>query len=134
MEKNKVLTNAFTWLFIGLLVCFGTSFLGTLNESLFLLIYGSFNGYSYWLWFLAEIIIAIVLTVRIRKMAPTTAKILYLLYTALTGISLTGIFYVYTASSLAIVFLATALTFGIFAFIGKTTKIDLFTRRQCNIY
>jgi FtsH-binding integral membrane protein len=48
-----------------------------------------------------------------------------LVYTALTGLSLTGIFVVYTASSLAFVFLSAAIIFGIFAIIGKTTDIDL---------
>ncbi len=125
MEKNKVLTNAFTWLFIGLLTCFGVSFLSTFSETILMLVYGSFGGYGYLVWCIAEIVIAIILTARIRHLKPITAKILYLLYAVITGLSLTGIFIVYTASSLAFVFLATAIIFGVFAIIGKTTNIDL---------
>jgi len=125
MEKNKVLTNAFTWLFIGLLTCFGVSFISTFSEPLLMLVYGSFGGYGYLIWCVAEIIIAIILTARIRSLKPITAKILYILYAIITGLSLTGLFIVYTASSLAFVFLATAIIFGVFAIIGKTTNIDL---------
>lgn len=125
MNKNEVLTNAFTWLFIGLLVCFGVSFASTWSYDIIYLVYGSLGGYGYLVFALVEIVVAIVLLARIRSLSPTTAKILYLLYTALTGLSLTGIFIVYTASSLVFVFLATAIIFGIFALIGKTTKMDL---------
>ena len=58
-------------------------------------------------------------------MPPMLARILYIIYTAITGLSLTGIFYIYTAASISYVFLATAAIFGTFAIIGKTTKIDL---------
>lgn len=125
MEKNKILSDAFMWLFIGLLTCFGISYVTTLDMNVFASIYGAFGGYSYLIFAILEIVLAIVLSVRITKMKPTTAKLLYIAYCILTGLSLTGIFVVYTASSLTFVFLATAIIFGIFAFIGKTTKVDL---------
>lgn len=125
MKKNDVLVSAFSWMFIGLLICFGISLLTSINETVMLSIYGAFGGYGYLIYTILELVIAIVLMVRIHKLNPTTAKILYLLYTALTGLSLTGIFLVYTSSSITYVFLATSLIFGIFAIIGKTTNIDL---------
>lgn len=125
MEKNNILTSAFSWLFIGLLVCFTVSWITTFNEDLALMIFGAFNGYGYLIYLVLELVIAFILILRIQRLKPLTAKILYLLYTALTGLSLTGIFVVYTASSLAFVFLTAAVIFGIFAIIGKTTKIDL---------
>lgn len=125
MEKNKVLTNAFAWLFIGLLLCFGVSFVSTYSREMLFLIYAPFGLNGFYIWLIIEVVVALILTFRIRKMKPLTAKILYLLYCGLTGISLTGIFLYYTASSLAFVFLATALTFGIFALIGRYTKLNL---------
>ncbi len=125
MEKKDVLVSAFTWLFIGLLVCFGVSLITTYNEDIALTIFGAFGGYGYLVYLVLELIVAFVLILRIYKLKPLTAKILYLAYTALTGLSLTGIFAVYTTSSLTFVFLATALIFGVFAIIGKTTNIDL---------
>ncbi len=125
MNKNKVLTESFLWLFIGLLICFGVSITATYSPQMMYLIYAPFGMNGFYLWLIVEIVVALILTLRIRKMSSLTAKILYLLYCVLTGISLTGIFLYYTASSIAFVFLATAITFGLFALIGKFTKIDL---------
>lgn len=125
MNKKDILTQTFTWLFVGLLVCFGVSLLTSLSLPIYMAVYGAFGGYGYLIYAIVEIVVAIILIVRIKKLKPLTAKILYLLYAALTGLSLTGIFMVYTASSITFVFLATAIVFGIFAFIGKTTDIDL---------
>lgn len=123
--NNKILSNAFNWLCIGLLICFITSYVATLNETIFHLVYLSFNGLSYLIYLIAELILAVVLVIRIRKMSNTTAKILYIAYTLLTGLSLGGIFLIYTGSSIAFIFLVTSILFGIFAIIGKKNKIDL---------
>lgn len=125
MEKNSVLADAFKWLFIGLLVCFGVSYFATSSNEMIKLVYGSFDGMGYVLLLIAELVAAVVLSIFIRKISPLVAKLLYLLYTALTGLSISGIFIVYTQSSIAFVFLATALIFGAFALIGKYSKIDL---------
>lgn len=125
MNKNKILSNAFSWLFLGLLICFITSYVTTLNESTISLVYLSFNGLSYLVYLIAEIVIAILLSFCIHKLPPLIAKILYIVYTGITGLSLSGIFLVYTSSSIAVIFLITSILFGIFAVIGKVTKIDL---------
>lgn len=125
MEKNKVLSSAFGWLFIGLALCFITSYVTTLNETIFIKVYGLFGGFGYLVYAIAELILAIVLATQIRKMSPVTAKILYLLYTVLTGLSISGLVMFYTGASVAFIFLVTALLFGIFAFIGKHTTLDL---------
>lgn len=125
MAKKNTLVSAFTWLFIGLLICFGISWITTFNEELQVTIFGAFGGYGYLVYLVLELVVAFILILRIHKLKPLTAKILYIAYTALTGLSLTGIFTVYTSSSLAFVFLAAAIIFGAFAIIGKTTSIDL---------
>lgn len=125
MDNKKILSSAFGWLFIGLLICFGISWITSYNEDLTLAVFGAFGGYGYWIYLILELVVAIALIARISKMKPLTAKILYLLYTALTGLSLTGLFVVYTTSSIAFVFLAASIIFGVFAIIGKTTNIDL---------
>ena len=107
------------------MVCFCVSYVSTVDMSLSLQIYSGFHGYAYIIFFIAELAIAFSLSLFIRKLNPIVAKILYLVYCGFTGFSLTGIFIVYTVSSLVYVFLVTALLFGIFAAIGKFTKIDL---------
>lgn len=125
MNNNNVLVNAFMWLFIGLMVCFGVSYFSTLSVDIFMSIYSGFHGYAYIIFLVAELVIAFSFHLMIRKLSPIVAKTLYLLYCGLTGLSLTGVFVVYTSSSICFVFLVTALIFGIFALIGKYTKIDL---------
>lgn len=123
--KNNILSNAFLWLFIGLMVCFGVSYISTFNIQIATSIYAGFHGYAYLIFFISELAIAFILSSLIRKINPLLAKLLYLIYCGLTGLSLTGIFIVYTSSALCYIFLVTAIIFAIFAAIGKYTKIDL---------
>ncbi len=120
--KNKVISDTFKWLFIGLLVCFGISYYVSTSNEMLNLIYGNNKIMIY---IVLELGLCIALSLFIAKLNPIVAAILYLLYTSLTGLSLTGIFIVYTHSSIAVVFLVTAIIFGLFAFLGKTTNIDL---------
>ena len=50
---------------------------------------------------------------------------IFLLYSTLTGISLSTIFAIYSTSSIATTFFISSLTFGIMALTGYTTKTDL---------
>jgi len=120
--KNEFLSKVFMNLFTGLLVTFLTGYVisTNINATIFFC-----TGAMPWILSIAEIIIAIVLPIRIHKLSNTTAKILYLLYAALTGLAFTAIFIYYQISSIIWIFLVTSLLFGIFALIGKTTKIDL---------
>ena len=120
--KNKVISDTFKWLFVGLLLCFGISYYVSTSNEMLNLIYGNNKIMIY---IVLELGLCIALSLFIAKLNPIVATILYLLYTSLTGLSLTGIFIVYTHSSIAIVFLVTAIIFGLFAFLGKTTNIDL---------
>ena len=122
MGKNKILSGAFAWLFLGLLICFITSYVTSMSYDIINFIYG---GYKYLILLAVELGLAIFLSLRIFKMKPLTAIICYLLYTILTGVTLTGILLVYTKESIYYVFLATALIFGSFALIGRYTKTDM---------
>lgn len=124
-DKKNLLANTFTWLFAGLLVTFVVSYFTTIDNDTILSVYGAFNGYSYIVYIILELALAVALTAFIRKINANVAKILYLLYAALTGLTLSGIFILYTGESIAYTFLATSAVFGIFAVIGKTTNIDL---------
>lgn len=121
LEENQIFTKVFMWMFIGLLITFGTGYYISLNSNMF------YNVFSKYYIFLAiiEIGVAIFLSVRIRKMNPMTAKILYLLYTFLTGLTFSAIFVAYKVTSIIFVFGISALIFGIFAAIGYFTKLDL---------
>jgi len=65
------------------------------------------------------------LSVRIEHMSAATATSIFVGYTALTGLTLSSIFLVYTAESLASTFFISAGTFGAMSLYGYTTKRDL---------
>ena len=120
--KNNFISNVFGWMFIGLLITFGS---GILVMNSMNLMYFLFSGSMYIFLLIAQVVIALVMGVRIHKMNPLTAKLLYVGYCILTGISFASLFLIFELTSIIMIFLATAIIFGIFALIGKTTKIDL---------
>lgn len=86
-----------------------------------------------WVVFLAPLAMVFFLGFRIQKMSLATAQIIYWLYAALMGLSLAGIFMLYTGESIARVFFITAGTFGGMSVYGYTTKTDL-TRFRSFLY
>ena len=118
--KNDILSKVFKWFGLGLLVTFITAFFTSTN-----LVLLKFMVSSYTIIIILEIVLAIWLTTRIRKMDSGLTKILYFAYTILTGLTISGIFIVYDITSIIFVFLATSLIFLIFSILGKRSKVDL---------
>ena len=73
----------------------------------------------------AQLGVVFVLSGMIEKLNAVAATALFVVYSILTGITLSSIFMIYTAGSLASTFGVTALTFGIMSLYGYTTKRDL---------
>ncbi len=119
---NKIMPKVFTWMCLGLLITFLTGYYVSTHEFTAMKLLG---GYKYLILIILEIVLVIFLSVRITKMSPTTARITFLLYSILNGLTFCGVFLVYNISSVIYVFLITALIFGIFAFLGAVTKVDL---------
>ena len=121
IQENKLFSKIFFWMFIGLAITFGVGYYVSLNENML------FNVFSrYYIFFvIAEIAVVIWLSARINKMQPTTAKILFCLYSFLTGLTFSAVFVVYQMMSIITVFGITSVIFLVFALIGHYTKIDL---------
>ena len=79
----------------------------------------------YWIVLLAPLGLVMFLSFRIEKMSLGTAQLSFWVYAGLVGLSLAGIFLVYTGASIARVFFITAATFGSMSLYGYTTKRDL---------
>lgn len=120
--ENRVYSKTFLWMFIGLLVTFLTGLYTSNNIDALSVI---FTKGGYWVLVILEIVLAIFLGVRIHKMNPTTAKIVFLLYAFISGLTFSALFIVYKVSSIIMVFGVTSALFLIFALIGRYTKIDL---------
>lgn len=122
MENNRIFSKVFMWMFIGLLVTFLTGYIVSVNDTM---IYNIFSKGTYFLLVILELVLVIVLSARIHKMQTTTARILFILYSFVTGLTFGSIFVVYNITSIMLVFIITAVLFGIFALIGNFTKLDL---------
>ncbi|MGH7213221.1 MAG: Bax inhibitor-1/YccA family protein [Tepidisphaeraceae bacterium] len=75
--------------------------------------------------FVVEIILVVTIAGAVNKVNATFATVLFLLYAALNGVTLAGLFMIYTQASLAGTFLATAGTFGAMSVYGMVTRRDL---------
>lgn len=119
---NRVFPKMFFWMFVGLIVTFGVAYFLSQSE---VMMYNLFSGKKYIIVWIAEIVVVLVLSLRIRKLSVMTARILFLLYSFLTGLTVSSIFVVYSIPSIIYVFLITSILFLVFAIIGYVTKIDL---------
>ncbi len=119
---NKIFSKVFMWLCLGLLVTFGVAYTVSTNDNM---VYNLFSGGKYLFVWIAELVVVILLSARIRKMNFMTAVILFLLYSGLTGFTLSSIFILYDITSIVWVFAITAGILLAFGLIGFLAKIDL---------
>ena len=78
-----------------------------------------------WIAFLAPLALVFYFSFRLHAMSVQKAQTVFWIYAALMGLSLGGIFLVYTGESIARTFLVTAAAFGALSIYGYTTKRDL---------
>jgi uncharacterized protein len=78
-----------------------------------------------WIVMLAPLGFVLALSFGIQRMSAGTAMLLFWIYATVMGLSLGGIFLVYTGTSIARVFFITAATFGAMSLYGYTTNADL---------
>ena len=87
--------------------------------------YAMFVSPLKWLFMLAPLAMVFVISAGIDRLKPATAQMLFWVFSALMGISLSSIFLVYTHTSIVRVFFITAATFGALSLYGYTTRRDL---------
>lgn len=73
----------------------------------------------------APLAFVLVLSLGVNRLSRSSAQMLYWLFCAAMGASLTSIFVIYTSESIARVFFITAGTFAAMSIYGYTTKTDL---------
>lgn len=118
--QRTFMAAVYRWMFVALGVTGGVALYTATNEPLFmwaienrmLLMIGSF-GLVLGLSFLAP------------KLSGAVAAAMFLAYSAVLGLTLSVIFYVYTSGSIAQAFFVTAGVFGAMSIYGTVTKKDL---------
>lgn len=119
---NQLLSKTFLWMFFGLFVTFLTGYIVSINENMVLSIFG---GPIFWLVIILEFALVIFFSARVHKMKPITAKICFLLYSFVSGLTFSSVFIGFEIGSVMYVFLIAAVTFAIFGAIGYFANVDL---------
>jgi FtsH-binding integral membrane protein len=120
---QSAVTRVYGWMMAGLLVTAGTAYLTAGHAPLVRLVLGT--PLVFWGLILAELALVWTLGAAIQKMSAMTATTMFVVYSALNGVTLAAVFLVYTAESLTSTFLVTAGTFGAMAVYGSVTRRDL---------
>lgn len=122
---REFLNKVFSIMALGLAISGIVAFVVSVNFYNIVYLFGN----SFYIFMLvclfAELGVGIYFSARLMKMSKTTAWVCYIVYSALTGLSLAIIIEGYTASSVLFAFVATVILFVCMAVIGHTTKVDL---------
>ena len=116
-----LMRKVYLWMTMALVIT-GLCAWGTATSpSMVQLVYG--NRAAIWVLFIAELGLVFYTTARINRLSLTTATTLFILYSALNGVTLSSIFMVYAMTSIAKVFFITAGTFGVMALYGSVANL-----------
>lgn len=75
--------------------------------------------------FIAQIVLVMTISAATQRVSAGVATMLFLAYSALNGLTLAGLFLIYTGASLSSAFVVTAGTFGAMSLYGMFTRRDL---------
>lgn len=119
--QSALLRSVFGWMFLGLAVT-GVTSLFVLGTPALL---QTLAGGAMWVLFLVELGLVFWLSARGLQMSASKATGVFLLYSALNGITLAPIALVYTGHSISSAFAIAGTMFGAMAMYGYVTKRDL---------
>lgn len=120
---SSVLKRVYLWMTFALVITGLTAMYVVKSQAILELIYSS--QYSIMVLFLVQLGVVWLLSSCIHKLSFAVATLLFILYSVLTGIVFSSIFFAYTLGSIANVFLITAGTFAAVSCFGLLTKKDL---------
>jgi len=120
---SKVFVNMSIGLFITAAVAF-LGYLSVYSGGLMYQILASFPQ-AVFIFVIAELGIALAMGMGLTKFSTTTCRILFFVYSALTGLTFSSLFLVYTGATIFGAFAFTSVMFICCAIIGHTTNVDL---------
>ena len=125
VRVNSIVRSVYNWMAIGLgitgVVAYGVANSPGVTE----VIFGSqlvFFGLI-----IAQLAMVFMISARIQRMQASTATMLFIVYSALNGATLSSVFLAYTQSSITSTFFICAATFTACSVYGWTTRRDLTT-------
>ncbi len=126
-RSKKLVTSAFSWMALAMVITTIAAYLFSSNLSLLSLLISAQGGLSIFGWVImfAPIGLVLLMSARLERMSMNTLIACFVAYSAVNGISLFFIFLIYDLGSIINVFLSTVALFGLFAAAGYFTKTDL---------
>lgn len=122
-EQRRFMVRVYNWMTTGLAITGLVAFGVASSPSLTAAIFG--NAVIPIVLMIAQIGLVFWLAARVMQMSAQKAVGVFLLYSALSGVTFSVVFLAYTTTSITSTFLVTAGTFGAMSFYGYTTKKDL---------
>ena len=117
------LRSVYGWMCVGLAITAVTAMFVASTPALITAI--ATNRLLFWGVVIAQFGIVLLLSARVQTLAPATASLLFVAYSALTGLTLSFVLVLFTGESVASTFLVSAGMFGATAVYGSTTKRSL---------
>ena len=122
-ENARFMSGVYMWMTFGILLTGFVSYYTSQSPEVLKIILG--NKIIFYGLLIAEFGAVIFLSARIQKIQANTATFVYLLYSFLTGLTLSVIFLVYTQESIQNAFFLTSFSFAGLSAFGFITKRDL---------
>ncbi len=123
VQVNQFIRSVYNWMAAGLALTGVVALYVAGSQTLIQLIFT--NQLLFFGLIIGELALVFSLSARIQKIQASTATAMFLLYSALNGLTLSFVFLAYTQSSVASVFFICAATFGACSLYGMSTKRDL---------
>lgn len=117
-------TRAYGEMTIGLLVTAAVAILTQVTGAYIALIQ-TLGVIGVWAPLIVEVVLAIYLAARIEKISPTTARVMFYVYAAIMGFSLSTIFMAYDLGTIGISLALCAGFFFALTMLGMTTKVNV---------
>lgn len=121
--EQRFVTKVYGWMCLALVITALVAWYTVSTQAIIQAIFT--NQFLFFGLIIGELILVGYLALAINKMNATTATLVFIGYSALNGLTLSLIFLMFTAESLASTFIITAATFGAMSFYGYVTKKDL---------
>jgi uncharacterized protein len=121
--ERRFMSAVYRWMSLGLLVTAGVAFYVASTPAALQVVLG--NRAVFWGLVIAQFGLVIALSAAVNKLSAGVAGALFLLYSALTGATLSVVLLAYTGTSVAAAFAVTAGTFLAMSVFATVTKRDL---------
>ncbi len=119
---GRFMNTVYAWMCVGLAVTAVVALWVSQNPAL---MKTALSGGGFLLLLIAELALVVAIGRAVNKISATVATLLFLLFAALNGLTLSAIFVLYALPTIGAAFLVTAGMFGAMSVVGFVTKTDL---------